>query len=206
MGIHIDKWWCEYQHLIMLTMPLAKHIYNHLPAGLRSTAATLRGFYLQSWRYSEDTEILVSEALDREYWSAAKWDEWQNERISHLIERAARTVPFYREYWERCRRSGSKRSWRYLENWPILEKESLRANPEGFVADDCDVRRMFHDHTSGTTGKSLSLWFNRKAVRFWYALFEARVRRWNGVSRHDRWAILGGQLVIPSLQKRPPFL
>ena len=64
---------------------------------------------------------------------------------------------------------------------------------------------MFHDHTSGTTGKSLDLWLSRDTVQQWYALFEARCRHWNGVSRHDRWAIIGGQLVTPVEQDRPPF-
>jgi phenylacetate-CoA ligase len=64
---------------------------------------------------------------------------------------------------------------------------------------------MFHEHTSGTSGTPLSLWWSRDSVRNWYALFEARCRRWHGVSRHDRWAILGGQLVAPVTQRRPPF-
>jgi phenylacetate-CoA ligase len=64
---------------------------------------------------------------------------------------------------------------------------------------------MFHEHTSGTSGTPLSLWWSRDTVRNWYALFEARCRRWHGVSRHDRWAILGGQLVVPVAQRRPPF-
>lgn len=36
-------------------------------------------------------------------------------------------------------------------------------------------------------------------------MFEARWRRWYGVTRHDRWAILGGQLVAPVRQRKPPF-
>ncbi len=64
---------------------------------------------------------------------------------------------------------------------------------------------MLHEHTSGTTGLPLNLWSSRETVRNWYALFEARVRQWNGVTRHDRWAILGGQLVAPASQRRPPF-
>jgi len=64
---------------------------------------------------------------------------------------------------------------------------------------------MFHEHTSGTTGKSLDLWWSRKTVVEWYALFEARCRLWYGISRHSRWAILGGQLVTPAHQKKPPF-
>jgi phenylacetate-CoA ligase len=64
---------------------------------------------------------------------------------------------------------------------------------------------MYREHTSGTTGKPLNLWWSRPTVRAWYALFEARVRIWHGVSRRDNWAILGGQLVTPFHQNRPPF-
>jgi phenylacetate-CoA ligase len=49
------------------------------------------------------------------------------------------------------------------------------------------------------------LWWSRETVRAWYALFEARWRRWYGVTRHDRWAILGGQLVTPVSRAKPPF-
>src|SRR5262245_52554478 len=39
----------------------------------------------------------------------------------------------------------------------------------------------------------------------WYALFEARGRRWYGISREDRWAILGGQLITSTTNRQPPF-
>jgi phenylacetate-CoA ligase len=93
----------------------------------------------------------------------------------------------------------------YLENWTVLDKELVRENPTAFVADDCDTRRMFHEHTSGTTGKPVDLWWSRRTVRAWYALFEARCRRWYGLSRQDRWAILGGQMITPIDRRRPPF-
>jgi phenylacetate-CoA ligase len=51
----------------------------------------------------------------------------------------------------------------------------------------------------------MRLWFRRETVRLWYALFEARWRRWYGISRHDRWANIGGQLVAPVHQQKPPF-
>jgi phenylacetate-CoA ligase len=114
-------------------------------------------------------------------------------------------VPYYSEYWEKRRRQGDRASWETIENWPVLEKEQLRIAPEAFVAEDCDIRKMFHEHTSGTTGKPLDLWWSRDTVRNWYALFEARCRRWYGISRHDRWAIFGGQVISPITQRRPPF-
>jgi phenylacetate-CoA ligase len=180
-------------------------LYHHLPAPLRSAAASLRGLYLRSWRYGPESAQLVTEALERERWSPERWRAWQEERLAYVLHRAATRVPYYREQWAARRRQGNRASWEYLENWPVLEKESLRQNPTAFVDDDCALGRMFHEHTSGTTGKPLDVWWSRQTVRAWYALFEARCRHWYGVSRRDRWAILGGQLITPRSQRQPPF-
>jgi phenylacetate-CoA ligase len=180
-------------------------LYHRSPAPLRSVAATLRGYQLRSWRYGRETERLVEEALERERWSPQRWQQWQEERLARVLHRAATQVPFYREQWAERHRRGDGASWERLENWSVLEKESVREDARAFLADGCDVRRMFYDHTSGTTGKSLDLWLSRQTVRAWYALCEARLRRWYGVSRRDRWAILGGQLVVPVAERRPPF-
>lgn len=181
------------------------NLYHRLPGPARSAVASLRGYRLRSWRYGPETERLVEEALERESWGAARWDAWRAERLGFILRRAATHVPYYREQWAERRRRGDCASWEYVENWPVLEKDALRENPKAFVADDCDTRRMFHVHTSGTTGKALDLWYGRETARAWYALFEARCRRWYGVSRRDRWAILGGQLVAAARVRRPPF-
>ena len=44
-----------------------------------------------------------------------------------------------------------------------------------------------------------------RTVRQLHALSELRERRWYGVSVRQRWAILGGQLVVPATRRRPPF-
>ena len=185
--------------------PWLVSFYHRLPGSARSVAASLRGLYLRSWRYSSETERLVEEAHEREHWSAETWRHWQEARLAYVLERAATRVPYYRDHWTTRRRNGDRASWELVENWPLLEKESLRRNPRAFVADDRDVRRLFHEHTSGTSGTPLDLWWSRGTVRAWYALFEARWRRWYGVTRRDRWAILGGQLVTPVDQRDPPF-
>src|SRR5215207_5420457 len=155
-------------------------LYHRLPASLRSVAASLRGLYLHSWRYGPETERLVAEAFEREQWSPERWKVWQEERLTYVLHRAVTQVPYYREQWAARRRKGERASWEYLENWPILEKQFLRQNPTAFVADDCSTRHMFHDHTSGTTGTPLELLLSKETVRAWYALSEARLRRWNG--------------------------
>ena len=179
--------------------------YHSLPPVLRSAAATVRGGYLRFWRYGRQTDRLCDAALARERWTPKEWQNWRVERLAKLLHRAATKVPYYREQWSERRRRGDKGSWEVLGNWPLLNKETLRENPLAFIAEDRSVSRMFHDHTSGTTGKSIDLWLTRETVQSWYALFEARCRLWNGVSRHDRWAIIGGQLIAPVRQDEPPF-
>ncbi|MFN0279991.1 MAG: phenylacetate--CoA ligase family protein [Pyrinomonadaceae bacterium] len=186
-------------------MSFALDVYHKLPASSRSVVASARGYYLRWWRYDKETDRLVEQALERDTWSKQQWADWQSERLSYILHRAATQVPHYRHIWEERRRQGEKTSWEYLENWPILEKKTLRANSIDFVADDCSTSKMFHDHTSGTTGTSLDLWFSAQAVKEWYALLEARAKKWYGISRKDRWAILGGQLVTPVKQQKPPF-
>lgn len=180
-------------------------LYYRFPYALRMLAASAYGLQLRWWRYGGDSEALVAQAAEREHWSEQEWQTWRERRLDYVLNRAATQVPYYRDQWQKRRAAGDKASWAYLENWPILEKSALRATPRAFVAEDCDTRHMMHEQTSGTSGTPLSLWWSVRTVRQWYALFEARWRLWYGVSRRDRWAILGGQLVAPVDQTHPPF-
>ena len=176
-----------------------------MPASSRSIVASVRGYYLGWWRYDKETEKRVEETLERDHWTEKEWDEWQQNRLSFILRRAANQVPYYREMWNTRRRNGDKASYEYLDNWPALEKSTLREHAIDFVADDRSAKKMYRDHTSGTTGTSLDIWMTRETVKYWYALAETRWRRWYGVSKNDRWAILGGQLVTPAWQTQPPF-
>lgn len=181
------------------------NIYHRLPGWMRSAAVSLHGFHLRSWRFGPKTPRLMEEALERDHWTPQQWQQWEQERLAYVLNRAATRVPYYRELWAERRRKGDLSSWQYLENWPVLEKEALRSKPRAFVADDCDTRRMLYGHTSGTTGTPIDLWRSRPTMRAIYALSSARTRGWHGVNRADRWAKLGGQVVTPGRQQQPPF-
>ncbi|HWK33635.1 MAG TPA: AMP-binding protein [Hyphomicrobium sp.] len=180
-------------------------LYHRLPYPLRCASASARGLYLRRWRYNASTDAAVAEILSRETWSPEQWQAWTAEELARLLHRAETRVPWYREHWARRRRQGDRRSSELLENWPVLEKAELRANPRAFLADDCRPSRMFGVHTSGTTGTPVHILQSHATVLRQYALMEARWRGWNGVSRHDRWATISGQLVTPVTQDKPPY-
>jgi phenylacetate-CoA ligase len=179
--------------------------YHSFPYPLRVAAASLHGLRLRTIRYSSSTDRWVAEVLARESWTPKQWHDWQQERLARMLWHATRKVPYYRQQWEARRRRGDGSSVELLENWPILSKESVREKPQAFVADGVKLGEQVVEHTSGTTGKPLTLWMSIDAVRQWYAHFEARWRGWYGLSRRDRWGILGGQMVTPYKQKMPPF-
>jgi phenylacetate-CoA ligase len=156
-------------------------------------------------RYGGPADALAAEALERDTWSSEQWTKWQQDQLARMLWHAARNVPFYRSRWEERRRAGDRASVECIENWPVLEKDDIRANFERLRADHSWLAGSDIETTSGTTGNPIRFLISRKTSRSWYALCEARFRRWNGISRHDRWAMVGAQLVAPVSQTRPPF-
>ncbi len=180
-------------------------LYHQFPPPMRTVAASARGYYLRHWRYGPETEALVEAALARDGWSQSQWKTWREERLAYILWRAATHVPYYHRHWSQRRQRGDRASWEVLDNWPILTKDTLRENTQAFLADDSDPRKMYASTTSGSTGTPLTSYLTRDTLRLWYAIFEARIRRWYGVSIKERWALLGGELVVRFDQKKPPY-
>ena len=186
-------------------MPDRLSLYHHLPYPLKVIAASAHGYRLRRWRYGRETERLIEEALERESWSEELWKTWQQEKLALTLFHAAKKVPYYRDYWNKQQRVGNKASFEYIENWPVLEKGVLRQTPAAFISENCEQKKLYVDHTGGTTGTPLSIYESRATIQNWFALFEARIRRWYGVSIKDRWGIFGGQLITSSNRQKPPY-
>jgi phenylacetate-CoA ligase len=182
-----------------------RQIYYGLPGWARSAAATAEGLRLNWWRWGKESEDLVAEALERESWSAERWRSWQLEQLAERLDHAARKAPYYRQYWSSRRQCGDRRSWERLEHWPLLEKDAVRRFGSAFVAEDESAGPYRIESTSGTTGTPLRLWRTRRTLIRRYAIYEARHRRWYGVSRGQRWAMAGCQLVAEPASVKPPF-
>lgn len=180
-------------------------LYHRMPGWARNAAASWYGRRLFNRRYGPETEALVTEALERERWTTDRLRAWHEERLAESLHHAARQVPWYREMWAARRRRGDRRSPERLQHWPLLDKATVRRHgAAAFLADD-HPKPLYADATSGSTGSPLRLWRSRRTLIARYALYEARHRRWYGVSRRDRWAMAGGRLVAARGRLRPPY-
>jgi phenylacetate-CoA ligase len=178
--------------------------FQRLPAPAQTLAASAHGARLRWWRYGRDTDDLVAQAHERDLWDEVRWATWTAETVAQLLAHAARSVPWYRAHWEAQGRGGADAAPDELAAWPVVRKQDVQADPGTFVSEHAPGHR-FTDTTSGTSGTPLVVEASRATLHRWFALHEARARGWHGVSRHDRWAILGGQQVVPGDRVRPPF-
>lgn len=185
--------------------PWLMRLYHRLPSSLQNFAASRHGDRLMRLRYGETFRRELPRFAERETWSPHQWKSWQNEKLRALLKRAVERVPYYRQLHEQGLFPTDEATPDNLTCLPLLEKEPVRQAPLDFLADDCNPAEMYAERTSGTTGKPLMLWWSPETHQTWYACFERRVRNWSQVALGDRWATLGGQLVVPQHRQRPPF-
>jgi len=175
-----------------------------VPYPIKIVFATIQGFKLNYWRKFQ-REKYLQEIVVRDDWSKKQIEDWQQEALEKMLDHAVATVPHYRELWSEIIKDKPGLSHRDLLNWPILEKTTVKSNPERFISEQYKGKKMFPMSTSGTSGTPMNFLLDREALSIWYALYEHRIKRWNGVSDQDRWANVGGQLICRIDQKKPPF-
>jgi phenylacetate-CoA ligase len=182
-----------------------KKYYSMFPYPFKCLLATIYGCRLNSWRYGKETERLVDEALEREYWDRERIKSYQMKQLELILNRAVTEVPYYKKKYSGMVMDSSGNNIISIAQFEPVTKKIIRENSKELLSESIPIRSLYHIHTSGSTGTPLNIYWSKAACRKWYALFEARWRRWNGLSRFDRWAIIGGQPVVAIDKRTPPF-
>ena len=142
------------------------------------------------------------EYVEREEWTVEDWRKWREDKLQRTLYNARKYVPYYKKYWESDKKSNS---YEILENWPILTKQKINESPDLFIDIRYKKNKLYHDHTSGTTGTPLDIYLDHDSVKEQYALFDARVRYKFDLTIDDTWAIIGSQRVTDINRNFPPF-
>lgn len=182
----------------------AIRFFQSAPYSVKVIFASLQGFWLNYWR-KQNREKYLQEVAQKDQWSRQQIDDWQQDALRKMLDHAVKTVPYYQNLWTEIWRNDPELSHLNLNNWPILEKSVVKANPESFLSEKYQGQKLYSISTSGTSGTPMNFVFDREALSYWYAMYEHRIKRWNGVSDADNWANIGGQLICDIQQKKPPF-
>jgi phenylacetate-CoA ligase len=183
-------------------MNFKKH-FSSLPFWLKNILASYYGWRIKQGR--EYKREYFNKILDERYaWSYDEYKNWQKNEIIRLLQYASEKVPYYRNFW--AKQNVSKDHIMNIENWPILEKDTIRKRYLEFISDDFSISSLSKMFTSGTSGKPMTFFLTKEAVGFWYALYDRRIKKENGVNPNiDAFGTLGGQLVVPKDCNTAPF-
>lgn len=120
------------------------------------------------WRRLSGNAVIAAEMRGQggvPYLPRPRLEALRDRRVRQVVQFAARTVPHYREWFERegldPRQIAGAAD---LERLPILDRRMVRARPERFVAETSAARAGLAFTTSGTTGEPLVVRHDRRSL------------------------------------------
>jgi phenylacetate-CoA ligase len=179
-------------------------LYWHLPIRLQEAALSLYARHLEKIYYGQIYQEWKQWLMEWRSWSPDYIKEWKKQRLQHVIETAAKHVPFYQDHWRGL-------SWQSVQAetdlhlLPLLEKQSIRQNEHAFIVDGKNLKSLWIEKTSGTTGTSLKIYWPMSMVPQWWAIVEVMVRHVAAVSQEMPRAMLGGRPVVHGDTNKPPY-
>lgn len=184
---------------IRANWPLLRMAYEKMPYRIQDFLTTARGFVLSRNRYHRGMFDLLQELRTHEKWNQEEMEAYQLQAVRQVVEHARRTVPFYAGY-----PPISLCSLQDLSRYPILTRETVRANVDDFVSTRHRSADLIRVGTTGTTGASLRVVYPESVARKNWA-FHMRRWAWAGVEPRTPRLTLFGSRVVPPDRQEPPF-
>jgi phenylacetate-CoA ligase len=175
-------------------MAIAQTIYLRMPAWAQHVAVTAYGAYWKRLRFGQHYYAAVAEFSERDRFSRAQWQDWQDRTLADLLTNAAENVPYYREHWTPQQKLAARAG--RLEELPVLSKDPVRRNVRAFVETSAKKFKEFTFFTSGSTGTPIASIFTLPEIQASMAVREVRSAGWASVSFKMPRATFSGRLVV----------
>jgi phenylacetate-CoA ligase len=162
---------------------MPQRFYSALPIVLQHACVTAQGARYHHWRYSGVFQGYLETLKRTEYLPAEQLRELQTIELDRLRRFVSAHVPYYRKHGSAA----------------FTAKDQIRERPENFIADTLPRRALIPWHTSGTTGKPLTVYHSREAMQRMWAFVEL-YRNTAGVAKDDRRGQFTGRMIVPARQ------
>ena len=162
---------------------MLQQLYSAFPISLQHACATVQGARYQHWRYGGIFQDYLGRLRRTEYLPADELRQLQAAELDRIRQFVAVHVPHYRKHGPDA----------------ITNKDQIRERPEDFIADTFPRRALIPWHTSGTTGKPLTIYYSREAMQKMWAFVEL-YRNTAGVAKDDRRGQFTGKMIVPPRQ------
>ena len=187
---------------------LLERFYPYVPAWVQNLGISAYGLSYRRERLGGDFEEYVAGFRERDRWPADQMQEYVHRQLQSVLTHAFDQVPYYQKTWSRVgatRTDLAEMTAGDLPKLPITPKRDLRKTPDAFLAQNVARQKLHRYHSSGSTGTPVTAICTSEGHRRFIAAREARSFGWAGSSVRRPRSMIGGRLVVPKGNARPPF-
>jgi len=178
---------------------------QRLPTPVQDIALSAYGAFFHHLRYGAEFKRARAALDASERWSRERIEAEQQRNLTALLRHCRRNVPYYEELFLRSGISENDLGRPdVLTLLPALDKATVRANPDSFLARGASRWKLVAKGTAGTTGSPMLFYSTRDEIQRYWA-FADRCRTWAGSRLGARRATFSGIALLRGDQQEPPF-
>lgn len=184
---------------------LVEKMYFNSPIFIQNIVTSIYGYKLYLERYLGNHDKYLKQLLESQWYSQKKIDKLVNENFNYIFQYATKNVPYYKKLVTNGDINVTEiNNVSDITKLPIIRKEDIRNKPEEFLSQEFKKNKLISINTSGTTGKTLTIYVDRNSRRYSYA-FYSRLKNWAGVNGKQKNITFAGRTIVPPDSKIPPF-
>jgi phenylacetate-CoA ligase len=178
-------------------------IYYKCPVLLQNFAIGILGYKLAKERFQPEGNEFLKTLQETQGYSKKEIKEYQEKQFIELAKHAINNTLYYKK-WATNEGISSDAISKIedLKLFPVIEKQTIRENPELFRA--TNIKSQFILNTSGTTGTPLSIYTDKISRSKHYAFF-TRLRKKYDIQKTSKRCTLFGRIIMQADQENPPF-
>jgi phenylacetate-CoA ligase len=172
---------------------------------MQNLACSVYGWKENKVRFNKEFEVLLEEYKLTQYFNVNSIEDYKLKKLALVLDNAYKTVPYYHKKFKELNLVPTDISSLELLNLlPVLTKEELRNNQDLMVSNHYKSSCLHEVHTSGTTGKALTLFKTSESISAQWAIWFRHRSRF-GVNKGDLHVNFTGKQVTPTSQTSPPY-
>jgi phenylacetate-CoA ligase len=181
---------------------LSRRLYDQMPPFLQTGVLNVYG--LNTRRRLRQWGKILARLESSERWKPEEQERYVTERLRELLSHAVRHVPRYAGLASLMGDIEDPASpvFEILASFPPISRQEIVTDPDAFVSQAFDRRRLIKTVTSGTTGTPFATWIEPHVLVTSDALWWRRTL-WAGYEPGDWIARLVGDPVIALADRRP---
>lgn len=189
-------------------MAFTEKIYQNSPVAVQNLLISAFGYQWKKRRFGGIFPEEYRAAKSRESFTADQWINYQEQYLQKLLLHANENVPYYTSSFAQKGITQSllqNADAELLKKLPVLRKDDLRKFGSTTLVSSKKEKNGSFFSSSGSTGTPVKILYSPAMHQRWFAIFEARIRNWAGVSSFIPRGMIGGRRILPDASNTPPF-